>query len=318
VSIAIHLWGESLAADRIWAEVAALPLEKAGDRLLTFWQGYFDESERNGVFALGGLIGKANDWASFSSEWSDLLPLAKIGPNGKRRFKAREMASSPEGLANMPAFVRLIEKYAFMSVGAILPLENHKRAINRILVQDTVGNHHGVTGNLVDNPYITTFLSLMKTFHAARVEMKIPFELPNDAGVDFFFDKRSEAKALLSAWDSFETYFKGMGWSYGGMPRFVDDEDFLPLQAADGHAYWLVRPFSSTKEKPLSVDSSYKPLIDLTGLKEDRETNQRGADLLWFLDEEYLVREMLDIVNNNLPSGYSAIDAKQLPFGASL
>jgi len=267
---------------------------------------------------LGGYIAKARDWAAFSREWSELLPLAKIGPRGQRRFKASEMASSSEGMEHLPAFVRVIEKFPLLGVGAILPLEFHKRALRRIRVRDEEGSFRGVDGNLVDNHYILTFISLMKIFHAARVEKDLPFDLPESAGVDFFFDERSESKAILEGWDGFKSYFEAKGWAYGGKPRFVDDEEFLPLQAADAHAYWLVRPFLSTAEQPLKVNPDYKSVVDLTSLRRDRETNSSGAAMWWVMDEEYLVREMLDLANANLPVGSKAVDAQSLPFGAGL
>ena len=58
--------------------------------------------------------------------------------------------------------------------------------------------------------------------------------------IDFIFDNRSEKKEIISAWDETvektDDVIKGL---IGATPRFENDREFLPLQAADLWAWWV-------------------------------------------------------------------------------
>jgi hypothetical protein len=87
------------------------------------------------------------------------------------------------------------------------------------------------------NPYFYCFRVLIDNICLNRD--KVP-TIPIDEKVDFYFDERTEKKIIWSAWD--ETVEKAEEWQrkfFGSAPRFEDDSEFLPLQAADYWAWWV-------------------------------------------------------------------------------
>src|SRR4051812_12497106 len=96
-----HVWGLSLAEDRIWAQVSGLRPSRAPERLFLVLQAYIDDSTQGDVFVLAGYLASAAEWAAFSREWEAMLPLASIQEDGRYRFKMSEMASSPERMSRV-------------------------------------------------------------------------------------------------------------------------------------------------------------------------------------------------------------------------
>jgi hypothetical protein len=57
--------------------------------------------------------------------------------------------------------------------------------------------------------------------------------------IDFIFDEQTEKKVIYRIWDEFaETRPDSYRVTLGNTPRFENDQDFLPLQAADFWAWW--------------------------------------------------------------------------------
>jgi hypothetical protein len=57
--------------------------------------------------------------------------------------------------------------------------------------------------------------------------------------IDFIFDNQNEKTAILNGWDLYRASApERIHKLLGAMPRFEDDEQFLPLQAADMLAWW--------------------------------------------------------------------------------
>ena len=75
-------------------------------------------------------------------------------------------------------------------------------------------------------------------FHMARFlnpeQYIVKTVVPPDQKVDFYFDDQSQKQEMLAGWD---LYIRNQPYQiknlYGATPRFENDEDFLPLQAAD-------------------------------------------------------------------------------------
>ena len=86
------------------------------------------------------------------------------------------------------------------------------------------------------------FCGLLGMFHEARIQQpELANVLPLDQKVDFYFDKHSGgAGEIASDWEEFaDEQAEQIRSLYGTMPRFEDDEEFLPLQAADFFAWWV-------------------------------------------------------------------------------
>src|SRR6266581_2516144 len=114
-----YQWGLSDAADRLWAEVSGLAPSLASGRIFLVLQAFIDDSadQDSGVFALGGCIATAEAWAKFSKEWERLLPMAKLGKSGVRRFKMKEMATK-DYIDKVPLFFRVLEDHVIGFVSA--------------------------------------------------------------------------------------------------------------------------------------------------------------------------------------------------------
>jgi hypothetical protein len=65
-------------------------------------------------------------------------------------------------------------------------------------------------------------------------------DAPKGVRIDFWFDKRAEKKVILETWDDYLKHRPDkVRPLYGEAPKFEDDADFLPLQAADFWAWWV-------------------------------------------------------------------------------
>lgn len=240
-AILSHVWGQSPAQDRIWAQVAGMRPASAVRLQIMALQAFMDESENapHGDFVLAGHIAPAENWASFSKEWERLLPMATLAEDGTYQFKMREMASSPERMARVSAFYWLIEKYVTASLSCRISLDDFQTAYERI---NETCDRLNVTVDWGDwqNPYFFTFRTLMDGFHQKRDDFaKI---IPLSEQVDFYFDDRAEKRVIFAAWDEYiESTSKDVRKFYGAHPRFEDDRRFLPLQAADLWAWWVRR-----------------------------------------------------------------------------
>lgn len=72
-----------------------------------------------------------------------------------------------------------------------------------------------------------------------------------DEKVDFIFDNRMEKSFILAGWeDMVKVQDEEIQKHYGATPRFEDDQEFLPLQAADLWAWW-VREWYEDDDAPM-------------------------------------------------------------------
>lgn len=246
-----HLWGESPAQDRVWAQVTGLAAERAVRRLLMVlnFQAFIDESESQDEFVLGGHIATAEKWALLSKEWEELLPFASMDKHGKRRFKMSEMALTEEGMERAQAFHRLIENHVILSVSTRVNLADFKRAHEHVVSSLYYSMKVIPDFKMWKNPYFFAFRLLLDGFHNEREKFKK--HLPLDQKIDFIFDERAEKRPILDAWEEYlEKRDEGRRELYGATPRFEDDRDFLPLQAADLWAWW-VREWYEWENSPL-------------------------------------------------------------------
>lgn len=246
-SIEEHRWGVSAAEDRVWAQVSGLSPSRAGRRLLMVWQAFIDESIDEGLIVLAGYMARAEDWAKFSGEWEQLLPFGCLGSDGRYRFKMSEMASIPERMARVPAFWRAIEHLNPVGLSLTVKLDDFNNAKKRLVVVNKYLNPGQIYGDAFDNIYFAGFMRLLQMFHQSRYDEDIADIVGTNDKIDFIFDERSEKRSILASWDHFlsTNVFRDR---FGATPRFENDDDFLPLQAADFFAWW-VRQWSKDGDK---------------------------------------------------------------------
>jgi hypothetical protein len=88
------------------------------------------------------------------------------------------------------------------------------------------------------NPYLLAFRGLTDVINRRRKEFDQVVR--SDERIYFIFDERSEKTKIIQAWDTIrESLPKEESALYAPNPRFENDQDFLPLQAADLWAWWL-------------------------------------------------------------------------------
>ena len=200
------------------------------------FQAFVDESEdQDGIIVLAGYVATAEAWAVFSKEWERLLlPYGTLAKNGRYHFKMSEMAQNAERMARVPAFFRLIEQHAILSIGAIVKKDIAASALRRLWVPGLE-----IEAGFLGRPYLVAWRALFDTFHIRRLD-GLEKIIPLDKKVDFIFDERTEKAHILPIWN---LYVADKGERirelYGAAPRFENDQDFLPLQAADFWAWWL-------------------------------------------------------------------------------
>ena len=128
-----HVWGISPGGDRIWAQVSGLAPGRASRRVFVVLQAFIDESEgQDGTFAIGGHVASAEAWSKLAAEWEQMLPLAVMDKNGQHHFKMSEMAATPERMARVPGFYRLIEAHVMSSIQVVFNTGALRRAIKRV------------------------------------------------------------------------------------------------------------------------------------------------------------------------------------------
>lgn len=278
----------------------------AGNRRLMVLQAYIDESITHGsTFVLGGYIASAETWAKFSKDWEAMLPHGTLGSNGKYHFKMAEMAANEERMSRVPGFYRIIEKHDLLGVFCEFNIADLRRAQARVRFWPPAQ----IDFDLFANPYGMAFRGLMDTFHNRRSDLYLPV-IPLSEKVDFIFDDRIHEKAfLVGMWDEYVRKREdNIRDYYGATPRFENDEDFLPLQAADFLCWWIRRAYDEGE----NADKFYSG--DFDTWKSTR--NLKGSGITFSEDE--LTQALIEVARGSAEPWRIAYDVKTSPRKFSL
>ena len=116
----------------------------------------------------------------------------------------------------------------------------------------------------------------------------------------FIFDDQSEKTIILNAWESYVSgNTEDVRERFGATPRFEDDKDFLPLQAADFWAWWVREWYSDGK-----LQGGFWGL-DFGGFKTTKSSFTRIA---YSLDEDAAVRFLLKVARRIAPPHATIFD----------
>lgn len=269
-------------------------------RLLVNLQAVIDDShdDPDGAYVLAGYIASAEAWAQFSEEWSELLPrFGVLAPSGNYRFKMSEMAATEERRSRVPAFYRVIEKHVAVSISAKINMADLRRVQARLFVPGL-----DIDWGLYANPYFVTFRCLMDKFHIERQRMTE--WLPDDQKIDFYFDNQAEKGAIAVMWDSYIVERPDdVKRFYGAAPIFRDDEEFLPLQAADFWAWWVRKWYrEGTPEKILKWEfDEFQPA---------RKRKYLRVEITF--DQDQLAKTMVHVLRNQIGPEKPIIDLRGL------
>jgi hypothetical protein len=118
--------------------------------------------------------------------------------------------------------------------------------------------------------------------------------LPQNTKVDFYFDNRSGSGTLLDFWDDFvENQPEEFRELYGACPRFEDDEEFTPLQAADFWAWWVRKGYETDQLDKYTSG-------DFGAWKEKRHVHHA----LLTMAEDDIVDELMERIKKDMGLGF--------------
>jgi hypothetical protein len=194
-------------------------------------KAFVDDSSMNQppVYVLGGWVGPASAWATFSDAWQDVLWMKPriryfkyaeaIGCGGE--FHGISEQSRNEKLRLL---VGLLDEFKLLGLASIIPATVFSEF--QAWLEDN---------SALRNPYILAFYSLIARL--AQYQDKNG----KTEKVEFVFDNQDDQiEKVLGGWN----YFKKSAPSeykqiLGNPPTFQDDKETIALQAADLHAGWL-------------------------------------------------------------------------------
>lgn len=301
-----HVWGVSREQDLVWAEVAGMDPERADRKLLMLWRGFFDESEKDGWFVLAGYLAKVPDWAAFAADWAPLARhYGRVDDRGRWHIHMSELANRADAAEYLPLLKDTIFQHVLAGVALAFKPSALRRALDRVVGIEK-GEAVTLSGDVVENHYLFAFQVFMDHLRKDIMEAAEPLDqidLSTDTA-DFFFDERHEKKVIYEAWEEFLGRRQpDPKLLLGSSPRFLDDKEFLPLQAADFFAYWFRRAIVAAEQRgdgqirdvfPFPSHSS-KPVIHrMETLSEDSiveaflTTNTGERNIKWY-DREGIV-----------------------------
>jgi hypothetical protein len=228
-------------------------------------------SKQSGIYVLGGAIATTERWAAFAGEWEELLGLAKLQRSGKRAFKMTE-----KFYEFLPAFYKTIRKHAMCTFGFAFNVDQFERSLAKFSALPFLN----VEWNKTANHFIFAFAVLMNVIASQKSE--IDKRIGTTERIDFIFDNHGDKRAILLGWDLFvETLGDEFRRHFRATPRFDDDENFLPLQAADFEAGYIRN----------RLERGIKPMSD---------NNTVCPHLRIWMDEKHIMRLMNQMLRGGL------------------
>jgi len=195
---------------------------------------FMDESYSTDEFVLGGYIQTSDVWAGFEADWAKLL--LKYGVHAKNGSVQFHMFEMKWQMDDVKRFSDVIDAHNLYPVSFRMNLDDFREAIV------TVERRFERQGISIDwerwnDPYYFGFRHFLDGFHRRRDTLEP--EIPVDARIDFYFDRRSEQHRVLEAWADVRAQMPPEEEErYGQDPRFENKQEYLPLQAADFYAWW--------------------------------------------------------------------------------
>jgi hypothetical protein len=209
---------------------------------------YFDESEKDGCYAIGGFIAPQPVWKQWNIKWHALLKQSpqlgfyrtsdalSLAPTGQFRRFTKEQRDR-----------RLIElAETFPSANCYGVSACFKTAdFNEFISAGT-----NVDGLYKKPYYICAYYLLQKTYWCLTQSNPAP------SVVNVFFDSQGSAgKQLQSMMDiSREMFKEHEEFPFARTPRHEKKEKCLPLQAADMYVSWVRRIYGNENEDAVSSD----------------------------------------------------------------
>ncbi len=201
-----------------------------------------DSSQEGGWYVLAGFIASEEAWARFCADWLELLPrFGILSSDNNYHFKMTEMMSTDERRARVIAFERVIYSHAIAEVCFGLEHATLNRTLSRFVVD---GNVPILKPRIT--PFHVVFFALVEHFSIFIAQTKQNL-IKSD--IELIFDCQTEAKQITQYWAGFIESHPYVQAAFKIAPKFVDDKDQLPVQAAD-YLAWHFRSALQSKHGP--------------------------------------------------------------------
>jgi hypothetical protein len=218
--------------------LCGLPEKKRRARHFMSFQAFLDDSGSGApVFVLSGYVSSVDVWEIFSEQWQELLDES---PKLKY-FKMREAASRSGEFRGIKLdnrnervgrFFRLIREATQASVSCVIPIAPYNRLVKGKIKKEW------------DDPYFIALFDLVIYLVETHFQQRAAGK--TKGVLDFIFDDNPRLAAKVPYWyqltrDMLPSVVRD---TIGASPRFENDHDFLPLQAADAQAWYYRRLFA--------------------------------------------------------------------------
>jgi uncharacterized protein DUF3800 len=222
-------------SDYVWGMVCGLPEPLRSNRHLVMLKAFIDDSRMGQppVYVLGGWVAPAKAWATFSDAWeAALLRSPRIeyfkfaeAMNFMGEFNGMSERSRDE---KMGLLLHVIEEHRLLGAASIIPHE----------LFDAYFGHHPHPD--VRNPYFPSLFGLVARIlnynRAAGINQRL----------ELFFDYQpgrgsDQMEKVRTGWELYRNTmpaeFRDLVQSHP--PTFLNDRDYVALQAADLYAGWV-------------------------------------------------------------------------------
>lgn len=260
-----HPWGLNPHVDIILESYVGLrPDLYDGQQIMTL-QCYIDDSGSEPLskyFVLAGYVSKVGAWAKFSEEWSERLKQSGLAyfkmseAMGWTKEFSKENGWDAKSIENeVNCLSKIIADNCKSTISCRIETSLFQKLV---LPTPTVI----IRNNTNQNPYYFLYMRLISSYWARCEKMGIKERC------DFIFDKqhgyeKRAAELYCSLLDDNKREFPKSHRSYiGSKPRWEDDKEYLPIQAADMVA-WLLRRYKNYKNTGKVSQQALKNLLSI-------------------------------------------------------
>jgi Protein of unknown function (DUF3800) len=225
-------------------------------RFIVMLQCFVDESGSDlsdvGTFVLAAYIMESARWEDFADRWEVQL---------KRPFAIEyfHMADAEEGDGEFLGMDRIHRNRKVLDLAGVIEECRPTPVYVSMKWQDYLLYIRGKVDQSLDNPYAAVFFKLLRVLAEMQVQFngQVPSHIKEKWGiaikpVDFVFDKQDpkvEQQCIRWYYELRERVQEPHKTILKRNPRFEDDREVLPLQAADMFAWHIRRSYAGDPRK---------------------------------------------------------------------
>jgi hypothetical protein len=226
-------------------------------RFVVALQAFIDDSGRGQgpAFVLAGWIARPEAWAEFSTKWEETLhkhPRIEYFKMADAKTFKKQFDEWDESVRNKKVadLFAVIEDHVMYGVNVVVPRDLYLAYANNI------------AHTKIGNPYfLATYYLMVRLAEVQNIDGIVE-------PIDFIFDRQDDSEIYVrDAWDFIKEFSSGgIRRRLGKRPQFEDDRDFMPLQAADLHAWWLRRAYLSQADVSKELPFMWVPRKELKSI----------------------------------------------------